>query len=107
MTDQITPAFLDIVASGGLAVREAVFRATERHRIIGGKSARLLRPGDRVALRDLGPGPAGEARAHGSAVVRSARVAARDLVHVTTADGEAHLVRGSRLVLVVRDDAAG
>lgn len=74
MTDTITPAFLDIVKDGGPAVQEALLRSTERHRILGGKSARMLRRGDRVALRDLNP----------------------DL------DGEAHLVRGSRLVLVAR-----
>ncbi|BCW06902.1 hypothetical protein ACIQF8_03750 [Pseudarthrobacter sp. NPDC092184] len=97
MTDTITPAFLDIVKDGGPAVQEVLLRSTERHRILGGKSARMLRRGDRVALRDLNPDLDG-----GTAVVEQVRPSVGSTVHILTVGGEAHLVRGSRLVLVAR-----
>lgn len=102
MTDTITPAFLDIVKDGGAAVQDAMFRSTERHRILGGKSARLLRRGDRVALRDLNPD-----LDEGTAVVEQVRPSVGSTVHVLIRGGEAHLVRGSRLVLVSRDPEEG
>ncbi|MFF1880206.1 hypothetical protein ACFVVC_01890 [Pseudarthrobacter sp. NPDC058196] len=98
MSDTITPAFLDIVKDGGAAVAETLCCSTERHRILGGKSARMLRQGDRVALRDLNPELDG-----GTAVVAQVRPSVGSTVHVLTAGGEAHLVRGSRLVIVTRD----
>ena len=99
MTDIVTPAFFDLaVNAGGITVHAAVWDATERHRILGGKSARLLRRGDRVALRDLNPDLNG-----GTAVVEQVRPSVGSTVHVLTRGGEAHLVRGSRLVLVTRE----
>ncbi|MDO5865194.1 MULTISPECIES: hypothetical protein [Paenarthrobacter] len=97
MTDTITPAFLDITKDSGPAVQETLFPSTERHRILGGKSARMLRRGDRVALRDLNPDLDG-----GTAVVEQVRPSVGSTVHVLTTGGDAHLVRGSRLVLVAR-----
>lgn len=98
MTDTITPTFLDIVKDDGTADADTLCCSSERHRILGGKSARMLRPGDRVALRDLNPDLDG-----GTAVVAQVRSSVDSTVHVLTAGGEAHLVRGSRLVLVTRD----
>jgi hypothetical protein len=57
MTDTITPAFLAMAKNAGPAASKIIFSSTERRRILGGKSARLLRRGDRVALRDLKPRP--------------------------------------------------
>lgn len=98
MNDIITPAFLDMVKDGEPAIREMLSGALERHRILGGKSARLLRRGDRVALRDLNPDLEG-----GTAVIEQVRPSVGNTVHVLTRDGGVHLVRGSRLVLVTRD----
>lgn len=102
MTDTITPAFHDILKDGGAELQDIVYCATERHRILGGKSARLLRRGDRVALRDLNPDLDG-----GTAVVEQVRPSVGSTVHVLTRGGEAHLVRGSRLVLVTRAPEEG
>jgi hypothetical protein len=98
MTDAITPAFHDILEHGGAAVLETIFRSTERHRILGGKSARLLRRGDRVAMRDLNPDLDG-----GLGIIEQVRPSVGSTVHVLIRGGEAHLVRGSRLVLTNRD----
>lgn len=98
MSDTITPAFLEMAKDAGLAPLEALFCATERYRILCGKSARLLRCGDRVALRDLNPD-----LEEGTVVVDQVRPSVGNTVHVMTLDGDAYLVRGSRLVLVARD----
>lgn len=98
MTDTITPAFLAMAKDTGPAASGITFSSTDRHRILGGKSARLLRRGNRVALRDLNP----DLKA-GTAVVEQVRPSVGSTVHVLTKGGDTHLVRGSRLVLVVRD----
>lgn len=51
--DTITPAFIEMVKEQTPDVLDVVYRSTERHRLIGGKNARLLHKGDIVALRDL------------------------------------------------------
>jgi hypothetical protein len=100
MTDTITPAFLAMAKNAGPAASKIIFSSTERRRILGGKSARLLRRGDRVALRDLNPD-----LEEGTAVVDQVRPSVGTTVHVLTIGGNAYLVRGSRLVLVTRDGA--
>ncbi|WP_247040252.1 hypothetical protein [Arthrobacter rhizosphaerae] len=100
MTDMITPAFLAMARNTDPAAGGIVFDSAERHRILGGKSARLLRRGDRVALRDLNPD-----LEEGTAVIDQVRPSVGTTVHVLTIGGNAYLVRGSRLVLVIRDGA--
>lgn len=100
MTDTITPAFLAMAKDTGPAVSGIIFSSTDRHRILGGKSARLLRRGDRVALRDLNPD-----LEEGTAVVDQVRPSVGTTVHVLTIGANVYLVRGSRLVLVTRDGA--
>lgn len=98
MPDTITPAFLEMAKDANRGPLDVAFCSTERHRILGGKSARLLRRGDRVALRDLNPD-----LEEGTVVVDQVRPSVGNTVHVLTVDADAYLVRGSRLVLVTRD----
>lgn len=98
MADPFTPAFIEMAKDASLGALDTMFRSTERHRILGGKSARLLRRGDRVALRDLNPD-----LDEGTAVVEQVRPSVGSTVHVLIRGGQAHLVHGSRLVLVSRD----
>lgn len=98
MPDTIAPAFLEIAIDTRLSELDVVLCATGRYRILCGKSARLLRGGDRVALRDLNPD-----LEKGTVVVDQVRPSVGNAVHVLTLDGGAYLVRGSRLVLVTRD----
>lgn len=53
MTDTLTPAFVEMAKSGTPAFLNMIFHSSGRHRLLAGKSARLLRAGDMVALRDL------------------------------------------------------
>ena len=53
MTDTITPAFIEMAQSGAPVVLNSIFPSNGRHRLLAGKSARLLRAGDMVALHDL------------------------------------------------------
>lgn len=98
MSDTITPAFLEMAKDAGIGPFEALFCVSERYRILCGKSARLLRRGDRVALRDLNPD-----LEEGTVVVDQVRRSVGNAVLVMTLDADAYLVRGSRLVLVARD----
>ena len=70
--------------------------------MVVGKSARLLRRGDRVALHDLNPD-----RDEGTAVVDRVRSSSGRTVLVETVEAGSFLVRGSRLVLASRGHAGG
>lgn len=114
MVDTITPSFIDLLQSAALSGPRAsaapgpaaVLRSSDRRRIVGGKSARMLRAGDTVSRRDLGlseAGGTGDAQRSRVTTVAEARTSLRDdLVRIRTVEGEAFLVRGSRLVVVMR-----
>ena len=100
--DRLTPAFHQLVRDVAPEDLQRVFRATERHRLLGGKSIRLLRRGDRVAVSDLYPHSRHSNSASGIAVVTEAAVVRGDDVRVVTAEHGVYLVPGSRLVMVHR-----
>lgn len=100
--DRFTPAFHQLVQEVAPSELQTIFRTTERHRIVGGKSVRLLCSGDRVAIGDLYPHSMDSRSASGVGVVTDADVVRGDDVRVVTAGHGTYLVAGSRLVLIHR-----
>lgn len=72
--------------------------AGEPVRFVGGKSARLLRGGETVALRDLTDDPASNGSFEIDSVVAYDEVA----MVICSKDGNCHVVDGSRLIFVQR-----
>ncbi|MFD2794592.1 hypothetical protein ACFS27_13630 [Promicromonospora vindobonensis] len=97
--DALTPAFCEMFQNPTPDFLDVVYRSTGRHRLFGGKSARLLRAGDMVALRDL---PLIRADVPGVATVVDASVSSTGTAFVMTAEHGLFLTPGSRLVLVHR-----
>ena len=97
--DTLTPAFREMFLSPVPGFLDLVYHSTERHRLFGGKSARLLRVGDRVALRDL---HLVRAEVPGVATVVDTYVSSTGAAFVMTTAHGLFLTPGSRLVLVHR-----
>lgn len=97
--DTLTPAFREMFQNPTPELLDVVYRSTGRHRLFGGKSARLLRAGDMVALRDLN---LVRADVPGVATVVDTHVSPAGTAFVTTAEHGLFLTPGSRLVLVHR-----
>ncbi|MFD9601999.1 hypothetical protein [Streptomyces sp. NPDC059970] len=98
MTDTLTPAFVEMAKGTSPETLDVFHRSTGRHLLFGSKSARLLRAGDRVAVRDLHPD---RAELPGVAtVVDLSTPLSSGAVFVITAEHGVCLTPGSRLVLV-------
>ncbi|WP_181273563.1 hypothetical protein [Brevibacterium oceani] len=96
MTDIITNALIDLALDG--KVSDLTFAESHgRHLAVAGKSARLLRPGDVVAVRDLAEDGIGTARV--KTVMDSRAPEHAGDVWVLTED-TAHRIPGSRLLVV-------
>jgi len=97
--DAITPAFIGMTKAQTPEMLDLVYHSAERHRLFGGKSARLLRKGDILALRDLYPERIG---VRGMATVSSVYGTTAGTTLVITAMHGLFLIPGSRLVIVRR-----
>ena len=112
----VTPAYNAFVDSAPDHVLDTIFTTQERHRLLGGKSARLLRKGDTVALCDLTTvGGEHVGRSYDNALSLNAKMARNSTavifdtviastgdVFVITQDQGAYKVPGHRLMLTFR-----
>ncbi|PUB32538.1 hypothetical protein C8K30_1011064 [Promicromonospora sp. AC04] len=97
--DTLTPAFREWFQDPAPGFLDLVYRSTGRHRLLGGKSARLLRAGDLVAVRDLHPD---RDERPGMAAVIGTHISPVGIAFVSTAEHGLFPTPGSRLVLVHR-----
>ncbi|MFE4332518.1 hypothetical protein ACFRQM_24765 [Streptomyces sp. NPDC056831] len=98
MSITLTPAFVEMAEDTSPETLDVFYRSTGRRLLFGSKSARLLRVGDRVAVRDLHPDRA-EPSGVATVVGLSTRLSS-GAVFVITAERGVFLTPGSRLVLV-------
>lgn len=98
-TDTITPALNEMLKKKAQDVLGAIYGSAERRRVIGGKSARLLRRGDTVALRDL---RLDRADVPGLRTVSDASTSESGMTSVLTVQQDVLQIPASRLVCVCR-----
>ncbi len=99
VADPFIPAFLELAQELELG---KIPNSETRHLVFTGKSARLLRTGDQVAMRDIS---ALRTTDPGVAEILSVRRTTNDSVVVTTTDHHVRLIPGSRLLVVHRQQA--
>ena len=95
--DSITPAVNEMAKEQTPGLHGFMCRLTERHCLVCGKSARLLRPGDTVALRDLYPD---RTDIEGVGTISNAYTSESGTTFVITLKHGMFLIPGSRLVPV-------